>query len=379
MITKEYFPLGIAEGKAFCNRLTERKQLLANIQTGMHTLITSARRHGKSSIILFVLQNTKVLYADIDLFVTVDAKSVEKQLLKGVKQLVNKVSNTIEQTIHILNDYIKNLSSKWIIGVKGINIELIPEKINDPADTIMEALLMLDNLLSKKQTRAVLFIDEFQEIGEFTDCRGIEGAIRHIAQKTKYLTFIFSGSNRRMLLQMFKDRSRPLYKLCDHIILDKIATQHYIKHINHAAKLKWHKTLPKNILETIFSITERHPYYVNALCNKLWGKFDKITSAQEIYDTWQKYVAIERPNVIKELSLLSTSQLKLIIAIASGMQTKLTSKEFLSMVDLTSATVVQALNVLTGKDYIYLDEQKAYNLIDPLIKTTLQIHYQDYF
>ena len=379
MAYKEYFPLGIAEGKAFCNRLAERQSLLSNLQAGEHTLITASRRHGKSSLILFALQESGLPYVDVDLFVTIDAKSVEKQLLKGIKKIINEVNSVAEQTIQIISDYVKSLNTKWVIGMSGLYIELVPEQSSDPADNILEALFMLDNLLAKKQITAVLFIDEFQEIGELADCRGIEGAIRHVAQKTKYLTFVFSGSNRRMLLEMFQDRSRPLYKLCDHMVLHKIAAEHYVAYLNKAAKIVWKTILSDEVLAEIFKHTERHPYYMNALCNKLWTILAHPPSIKEVQNTWQQYVVTERPNVVKELSALSSGQVKLLIAIASEIKTKLTSKDFLQKVNLTSATVVQALNVLAEKDYIYQDDQGIYNLVDPLIKTTLQLHYKDYF
>jgi len=38
-----YFPLGIAKGDAFCNRVLERKQLIANIKKGQYIIVISPR------------------------------------------------------------------------------------------------------------------------------------------------------------------------------------------------------------------------------------------------------------------------------------------------------------------------------------------------
>ena len=44
MRKRDYFPLGIAFGKAFCNRKEETGLLLNNITNGKHTLLMARRR-----------------------------------------------------------------------------------------------------------------------------------------------------------------------------------------------------------------------------------------------------------------------------------------------------------------------------------------------
>src|SRR5262249_7723794 len=157
---------------------------------------------------------------------------IEQQILTGVKKIISEVSTSIEQILEIIRQFFKKTSAKWTVGTQGVNIALIPESTNDPATNIMEALQALEGLLRKKKQRAVFFIDEVQEIGEVAEGKGIEGALRHVAQQTQYLSLIFSGSNRRLLANMFYDKARPLYKLCDRILLDRIDPSHYEKHIN---------------------------------------------------------------------------------------------------------------------------------------------------
>jgi pimeloyl-ACP methyl ester carboxylesterase len=70
---------------------------------------------------------------------------------------------------------------------------LVPDPNSDPATNILEALQALENLLQKKEKRAILFLDEMQEIGEVAEGSGIKGAIRHVAQTTEYLFMILYG------------------------------------------------------------------------------------------------------------------------------------------------------------------------------------------
>jgi len=93
----EYFPLGLAEGKAFCNRVAEREKLRTNIKLSRSTIVTSPRRYGKSSLVLHVLENIKMPYKRVDLFVTLDESTVAREIIDGVNVLINQIINKPEQ------------------------------------------------------------------------------------------------------------------------------------------------------------------------------------------------------------------------------------------------------------------------------------------
>ena len=274
MQVEHYFPKGLALGKAFCNRQLEKKHLLNNIKAGQHTLVIAPRRYGKTSLVKQVLTQEKIVYGEADLFVAVDSKQIEQQITMAIKCIVQQCCSTLEQTIRILTDAFKQSSAKWLIGIKGLQLELTHDAL-DPATALLEALQALENVLAKKKIFATLFIDEIQEIGEVAQGRALEGAIRHVAQKTQYLSFIFSGSKRHLLSQMFYSQSRPLYKLCDKMTLQPIDEKHYITHLTHYAQSYWQDTLSDTVLKTIFTLTQRHPYYMNLLCLALWRACQK--------------------------------------------------------------------------------------------------------
>jgi hypothetical protein len=69
--------------------------------------------------------------------------------------------------------------------------------------------------------------------------------------------------------------------------------------------------LVPEIIEKIFQFTEKHPYYMNLLCSRLW-KLSKF-SQNTVIELWRDYVLEERSQVSMELDLLSKSQRKLLI------------------------------------------------------------------
>lgn len=137
-----YFPRGIANGEAFCNREIERKKLINNIKARQHTLIISPRRYGKTSLVKYAIDETNTILGEADLFVAVDEKHIEYQIITAVKNIIRQINTPVEQTLEILRQFFMNISAKWTVGTQGLNIALTPEKDIGHATAIKEALLV---------------------------------------------------------------------------------------------------------------------------------------------------------------------------------------------------------------------------------------------
>jgi len=370
----QYFPLGLASGEAFCDRVEIRKTILRNINSCRHTMLFSPRRYGKSSLAEKVMEESGLPCEKVDFFVAKDAKVIESHIVKSIRRLIGKVVSGPEQALHIIKDSLKHLRPKVEVGTAGLNIEF---ELTSPdvATNILDVLSALEQIIKKRNTKVIMFFDEFQQIGQLAKGMSIEGAIRHVAQETKNIAFIFSGSNRHLLATMFDDSNRPLYKLCDQMNVGRISEDDYSQFLNHVADKAWSQNLNKKVLAEIFLITERHPYYVNALCSKLWS-FKTAPTKQDVRNTWEKYVLSERSRAITELDKLSATQYYLFKDIACGRTKDFRSREYLNKTGFLSSTVTQALNQLEKKDYIYRCNDE-FLIIDPLIKSSLQYFSED--
>ena len=78
------------------------------------------------------------------------------------------------------------------------------------------------------------------------------------------MMFMFSGSNRHLLYQVFDDRRRPLYKMCDRIALEKISNEEYTKHIQYAAMQTWKKSLNAEVIDEI--IFNKNGIFITLFC-----------------------------------------------------------------------------------------------------------------
>lgn len=368
MLARDYFPLGIASGSSFCNRKQETDLLVENLKAGKHTLLMATRRYGKSSLALHAIKQSGIPCVEMDFYMARNEKIIESYILNGVIEAIGKSVGPVEKLIASIKKYVKKLKPKLDIGASAIKLELTTEPEIDSATNVKEGLLLLECLLEEKQKKIVLLMDEFQNVGVIAKGIGIEGAIRHVAQKTKYLTIIFSGSNRKLLGTMFEDDTRPLYKLCWKLTLGRIAEEDYVKHIQKAARAAWKKDLDIQIIQQIFLLSERHPYYLNKLCDKLWTYFDKKTPTMEdVNSIWKDILEEEKSDAVKEISLLSLGQKSVLFHIAKGHTTLLTSKDTIIELELSSSSILTALDALEEKDMIEKLES-GYRIINPVVR-----------
>jgi len=150
----------------------------------------------------------------------------------------------------------------------------------------------------------------------------------------------------------------------------RIHKKDYIKYIESVAKKSKDITIEDLAFEKIFHYTERHPYYVNLLCSRLW-RLKKITS-KSVEKTWAQYCLEEQSDVANEMDLLSDAQRKLLIALSRSNGTNAPrGKEFQLLSNMPGATIAQALDFLEKKDYVYKTEESYYRVLDPLIKQVL--------
>lgn len=372
-MAKQLFPKGIAKGENFFNRNQEIARLMGNIESGTHTLLTAPRRYGKSSLAKEAIRRSAVPYCEIDLFVAVDDVDVGNKIVAGVGHLIQKISIESEKWFYALKDFFNKAHKKWTIGFHGLKLELIPDDKKTVAQNILDVLEALEFILKKKSQRAVIFIDEFQEILETKTAQSIEGAIRHFAQESEWVSFIFSGSNRRMLKKIFNSRSRPLYAFCDEIRLDRIDASYYYAYLNKVAKKTFGAVLSDLVIDRILQLSDRHPRYVYVLATEVWLRCTKqLPTVHDVEVAWHEYIEQKNKDVRLELSSRTQPQMKLLTEISMGKNSNLSGKESLLQLELTSSTVVQALKVLESLDYIERASTGEYRMINPMIKDVIR-------
>ena len=370
MNARDYFPLGKAHGDAFCNRTIETKWLVDNIQACKHSLLIAPRRFGKSSLAEKAIEVCCFPVVCLNFNTCSDEQDVDVLIRQGVCHLIGKAIGPLEKSLDIIKNFVRHLTPKINIGTEHTHLELAVNQQNNPAANVQEALGLIEKLLENKKRRAILLMDEFQAVGLIAKGSGVEAAIRNIAQDMRHLTIIFSGSNRSLLQSMFDDQSRPLYKICRKLYLERISAEHYEKHINKSAKLAWGSRLEEKVFKQIMLLSERHPYYVNYLCDVIWASSKHIPSIADVTNSWAQVVEEEYSDANAEITHLSMGQRKVLKYVANNTGENLMAASSTSAMGMALSSTSSAITGLIEKDIIE-KTGTGYEIINPIIKRLL--------
>lgn len=377
----DLFPLGIATGSAHCNRVEERRTLKKHILSSKptHTWLWARRRMGKTSLVEQVIQELsrsrqKVVYLTIDLLVVHDAEELERRIREGVETLGVDILPKGEKATTKLSRAFKGMNPKLSVGGGAMSLQL--GKSESPVESIEQLLMGLDKAAGSYKRRVVIVLDEFQQLSEMKDefmRKAAEGAIRHAVERAKNITYVFAGSQKHLLQDMFENEDRPLYRLCRKISLDRISANDYHTFLTDAGKARWRKIIPAERIDKILAITSRHPFYVNALCARLWER-NTLPTERAIEGVWEDLVEEDRSLVTGKVLRLAASQRGMLKAIAKAPNgvAQPTSQAFLTSIRLPTSTGNRSREILEEQDFIQQDDDKAWILVDPIMASYLR-------
>ena len=372
---RELFPLGVAVGQAHCNRTAERRELSANVRDGVHTWIWARRRIGKTSLIEQVLRDIEpsIAAARLDLLLAHDAQEFQSRLQGCVERLGARLAPQRSSSTAKLAKAFAAWKPEFSFGAMGMNLKLAAP--GRPGGGIAEMLLALDAAAGSYGRRAVLVLDEFQQLANLQSgrSRSLEGAVRHAVERAGNITYVFAGSQKHLLASMFENEDRPLYRLCRKMTLGRIAAEDYLSFLKGASRSRWSRRIPAAAIDRILALTDRHPHYMNALCGSLW-RADSPPSSDAVDSMWANIVAEESGLVSARVARLAPSQRALLRAIAVSGEgvPHPTSHGFLSPLRLPVSTGVRARNALEREDLIQRDADGRWKLVDPAMASCLR-------
>jgi uncharacterized protein len=381
MYQSNLFPQGYAMGDAFCNREQERAKLKASILANEHTVIVAPRRYGKTSLITQVFFEMNIPAVRIDLLPATNSAFVQRALKTCFSELLDKAvpqsqSHGAKQK---LIDFIQEFNPKLTISLLGQKLEVTATK--SPESGISDILLGVNAVAKKMNIRMAICLDEFQQVGMLKDNHALEASIRHAVEASTHVAYIFSGSNRHLLQQMFSSKSRPLYHLCDLMELQRIKQDIYSAILMEREQKQWGvgvEAEQQAVVTEILTLTRRHPFYVNALCRHLW-KLPQIT-VPIVQKSWFEYVDTNCSWIADDLASMTPNQRNILAALAYQPIAEPYSIAFSSKVQMVAASIKKSLDVLVKKDFVYRDTSDAcYKVTDPAIEMYLRgVRYFDF-
>lgn len=356
MEEKNPFVLNVYAGpQYFCNREQETDKIINAIKNQRNLTLMSYRRLGKSGLIKHVFyqlrkeKGMKLFYVDI-----MDTENLSEFVDLLAKEIIGKVDSRTMRLLKIFSNIVKSLRPKISIDPLTGKPEIEISVLNDASP--QTSLSEIFSYLQKQDQHIIIAFDEFQQIVKYPESN-VEALLRKYIQQLTDTNFIFSGSQKHLLLSMFSDYGRPFYQSSELLNLGKIDKETYKSFILGKFK-KGKRNIEQPALELIMKYTEIHTFYVQYLCNKLYSlQFKKITP-EVVTNTLLRILEENEIAYFNYKILLTRLQFNLLEAIAKeeGVS-KPTSMDFIGKYNLgTPSSVKTALKALLKKEMIFQDE-----------------------
>jgi uncharacterized protein len=349
----------------FCDRENETERLLSAIENHRHLTLFSLRRMGKSGLIWHVFdhlgkKNKKTTTVYIDLMPTTNLHDFTQTLANAVLSNIAQKQSLIKKIMTTMALLRPTLSYDPLTGAPEVSVKLDSQSIEHSLETIF-------TLLESQDHHFAIALDEFQQIAIYPE-KQTEALLRSYIQKLNNATFIFSGSRKHILTEIFSSPTRPFFNSTEKMEIGAIDSDTYKAFIDfhfHSTKLK---ILPE-ALDTIEKLTDMHTYFVQFICNRLYGTSKKIIDHIDTELMFRQIVEENESIYANYLNLITPMQFRLLKALSRDNGSEMiTSKEFLNSNNLGAASSVKtAAKSLVDKDFIFIENDK-YFLIDKFLK-----------
>ncbi len=367
---------GYISAELFCDRKREIEVLFANVQNGIDTTLISARRMGKTGLIFrFFDQLTeqgekKPIYVDI--FSSRNLSDFVKLLAEAILLGFPDKTTIGARFLEFIKGFRPLIGYDPLTGQPQIqiNYQSAQEK-----EYTLQGLL---NFLEGQEVPIVLAIDEFQQISQYPE-KNIEALLRTYTQNLKYIRFIFCGSRKAMMINLFSNVKRPFYATTQYLMLEEIERKTYAQFIRDKFSGAG-MTITEEALEMVLDWSLLHTFYTQSLCNMLYYIADNQIELATVKLACVELLKRNEPVFYQYRQLLTAAQWNFLIAVAKeGGVKQLTAQKFIAKYEIgTPANARRISRSLVEKELlleIATKKETTYRVYDLFLARWLESEY----
>jgi Cdc6-like AAA superfamily ATPase len=357
----------IVSGRDFCGRKDLLKQIAGYMEASQNIVVLGERRIGKSSLVYEAvrkLKGTGLLY--IDLLGIKSSDALCKRILRAIVTL-EKTASWLTKTIKLLAHLRPTLTTDPVTSMPIVSFDASVEL---KAESIQEILDLVESLSQKKRF-AVVF-DEFQDILKIKAADEAIALLRSKTQFHKKIPYVFVGSMRHRMDEIFTSPNSAFFKSAIPISVDPLPYKEFSNFLIKKFK-SGQREVMEGTLEQVFGIAGNITGDIQQLCEALWevtpreGKVspDKLRAALELI------FAREQKSYETFVGLLTDFQLKCLTALARVGGKKIYSMDFVKAVGLHSAASVNRAITRMIDINILFKHDKEIKFVNPFFKAWL--------
>lgn len=376
-INNPFIIKGAIPAEYFCDRVKETEILTNHIHNGRNVVLTAPRRIGKTGLIAHCFQTPKweeeyyVFFIDI-----LETSSLRDLTFALGRQIFETLKPQSKQMVDLFVQTVRSISGEFgydiLTGMPKFTLSL--GAIRNPEYTLAEIF----EYINQADKRCLIAIDEFQQIVHYPE-KNIEAILRTHIQHCTNADFIFAGSERHILEEMFNLPSRPFYASTANMNLEAISQDIYTEFVL-AHFQEFNKNIEATSVEYVYRMFDGNTYCMQKVMNVAFAMTEEneLCTQAIVEQAINDILSENERNYKNRLSLLTPKPKELLIAIAKeGKASRVTSGDFVRRYHLTSSSSVQsALKQLLADDWITYTAneqgQKQYLLSDPFLSQWVQ-------
>lgn len=344
----------------FCDREEETAKAVNMLQNGCNITLVSLRKYGKTGLIKHIFNqdftnNSYCFYLDLD---------KTGGLYDFVKLFGSAVlGKCASMPKRVLNNVLKAFSSLRLVFTTdpytGQPQCMVDFKPDDSERTLSEIFSYLEHA----DKPCYVAFDEFQIIADYRDVK-MEALLRSYIQHLTNVHFIFSGSRKHIMYEMFSSASRPFYQSTRFLTIDVIDKAKYFDFASTHLK-KHRQTLEENAFNWLYNTVNGHTWYVQAMLNQIYMDSDSTVTIDSVRRALTMLVEEYQGSYITYLKLLPSTQRDLLIAIAKeGSISSVRTTDFITKYAIPASSAMAALDALCEKEMVFEYENGKYTVYD---------------
>ena len=349
----------------FCDREAETDFLKKQIVNGRNVALISERRMGKSGLIQHTFAQRDILddfnTFFIDIYATGSLPEFVYLLGKAVfEKLKPQKTRWFEDFFRIVESLRIGFKMDPVTGEPGLDIGI--GDIKKPETTLDEIFLYLENSGKKN----IVAIDEFQQIGEYPQ-KNVEALLRTKIQMCTTTQFIFAGSKKHMMSNMFHSPAKPFYQSVITMGLMPIPVEIYTIFAQELFEVRG-KKLDAEVAGKGHAAFSGTTWFVQMMMNELFSLTPSggRCTADMIETAMLNIIQVQEYSYREILAnRLSAKQKQMMQALARDRKaTAITSAEFINHHRLGSASSVQAAIKPLLNDNLVTRDDDGYRISD---------------
>ena len=367
-----FYITGIIPEPYFCDREKETAWIVRTLENKAHILLSSPRRMGKTQLIRHVFEQPSIknsyytFYTDI--YPTTSLHEFVLFLSKEIYSvLVPKGKAALNRFIAGIHSLSGSFGYNPVTDTPTFDIKL--GDIHSPELTLEEIF----EYLEQADKPCIFAIDEFQQIAKYPE-KNVEATLRMHIQKMNNCLFIYAGSDRHILENMFNSAAKPFYNSAEQTYLDCIDKKVYTGFVAEQFSKAGRRITPEAIT-LAYDLFEGHTYYVHNVLHNTYAYMEPDETVDEAFinKTLGDLLEDKARSFSSVMNQLNYQQKETLIALAKeGKASGVTSVAFVKKHSLKSPSSIQyAIRTLLEKQlltYINDGRTKIYSVSDRFLE-----------